>query len=325
MTVEKHGLLTIFRMKNDEFEDSEIKNRCIREAETPYIACALGSQVGDEELLEALEEGKSIVRYREEEAPVVFLSQEAAAGQVDYTGMLEMVSGAIVALLFSKQQICKSGAFHTMLYAKTNYELLCRITGETGKCLVKEAVNREVVPEDRKEAVNRGAVPVGRDEAAYRDGISEKDGGAAQEVDAEHTAQTLAYVIRYHMNHLHTLGMTDKVFSLFCEYAQVEGIFPLFQQYVNLFLSDERLYEKFARQTAPFIVLRGDDTCGGVLQGFADDLAEGLRRAGQAVIMVDENFTQHEGLQGMVSKGVVGFQSRALEIDFFRSIHGPKF
>ncbi|MDE6926646.1 MAG: glycosyltransferase, partial [Acetatifactor sp.] len=127
------------------------------------------------------------------------------------------------------------------------------------------------------------------------------------------------------MNNLHVLGKTDRIFSLFCENMRIANAFPVFQQKVNLFLSDERAYEKLAVQTAPFIILRGDGTCGGVLQEFADDLADGLVCNGQAVVEIDDNVEQYDKLQNMVCKGIVGFQNRALEIDFFRKIHGPKF
>lgn len=295
MNVTQSGQLTIFHLDNAEFDDAEIKNRCLIQAKTPYIAYVRNSEVEDRELFAELEEEETPPGRREERL-VVYISGNAAEIRQDYTGALELVSCSIDAILFPKKQIQKAGAFNAKLSAKTDFEFLCRIVRETGQCVVRRA----------KHAAN---VSRGNDHLTPNASV----------------AEALAYMIRHHLDHLHALGMTERIFSLFCEYAQAENIFPVFQQKLNLFLSDQREYERLARQTAPFVVLRGDDTCGGVLQGFADDLADGLEYNGQAVVMVDENFTQHEKLQNMVCKGVVGFQSKALEIDFFRKIHGPKF
>lgn len=292
MTVTQLGQLTIFHLNDYEFENAEIKNSCLVQAVTPYIAYVLDSKVEDKELLAALEEN---LLSQKEYCLMVYILGLMDNVKVDYIGALELVSDSIIAFLFSKSQIQRAGAFNTKLFVMTNFEFLCRIVREAGQCLVRSSQSVDSLIRAEHAITNESA------------------------------AETLAYMIRYHMNRLHDLGMMESVFSLFCEYAQKEMIFQLFQQKINLFLSDEKIYEKFARQTAPFIVLRGDDTCGGVLRGFADDLANGLISNGQAVIMLDEDFTQYEELQNIVCKGIVGFQDRALEIEFFRKIHGLKF
>lgn len=295
MTVTQLEQLTIYHLDDGEFENAEMKNNCFIQAETPYMAFVLNSRVKDEELLAALKEEEEQEDHREGKL-LVYFSRRKTEEQADYIRLLELVSEPVVAFLFSKQQIYEAGAFNPMLSAETNFEFLCRVVRETRQCTVKAA-------------------------SGTMDAETEGD----ERISEEYTAQTLAYMIRYHMNHLHPLGMTDRIFSVYCEYAEAQGIFSSFRHTLDTLLTDEKQYEELARQTAPYIILRGDDTCGGVLQGFADDLAEGLQRNGQAVIMVDENFTRHDMLRSMVSKGVVGFQSKALEIDFFRNIHGPKF
>lgn len=280
--------LTIVELENAEYEDAELKNRCLLQTKTPYIAYVLHSAVEEAELLEML--------ARQEKDVFAVFTLGGRTADLDYTGVFELVSVPVVAVLFPKTLIRKTGAFNQKLSAETNFELICRMVRETNQCAVV--------------------------------GIGESKGIAAGQGKAqagELTACSLAYMVRQHLNSLHALGVTDQIFALFCEYARSNGFFEIFQEKVNRFLSDEREYEGFARQTAPFVVLRGDDTCGGVLQGFADDLADGLAESGQAVILMDDNFTQHEKLQNMVCKGVVGFQSKALEIDFFRQMRGPKF
>ncbi len=297
MEVTQLEKVTVFCLDSDEFENAGIKNSCLIQTETPYVAFVLDSSVGIEEFLTAVkEEEKDILPDCEKEGLTVYLSEKTVNYKTDYIGTFELVYDSIAALLFSKKLIQRAGAFNSMLSGKTNFEFVCRVAGEIEACKLRQAVYSIDIPTE-----NKGL--------AYMEEI----------------ARTLAYMIRYHMNHLHSLGLTDPVLSSFCKYAREKDIFPVFQQQINLFLSDERVYEKVARQTAPFIILRGDDTCGGVLQGFADELADSLILNGQAVILIDDNPEVFGELQNMVCKGIVGFQNKALEIEFFRKIHGPKF
>lgn len=294
--------LTIFHLDDTEFEDAAKKNNCLMQTQTPYAAYVLNKAVADNELLGAITDGTDrMLKDCGNEEFIVYIfekiPEERSTEDVDFAGMLNLVSASIVGFLFPKIQAKKAGSFNVGLSAKSNFEFMCRMVRETGSCKIRKA-----------------AYEAGTDVAA---GESQRS--------KDNIAEALAYMIRHHMSELHTLGLMEQVFSLFCAYAQAENFFPVFQQKVNRLLSDEKLYEKLARQTAPFVILRGDDTCGGVLQGFADDLAEGFADCGQAVIMVDEDFTEHEILQNMVCKGVVGFQNKALEIDFFQGVHGPKF
>ncbi len=144
-------------------------------------------------------------------------------------------------------------------------------------------------------------------------------------VSADEMAHTYAYLMRYHLQTLHKRGKTDAVFGELCVFLQGKSLLELFQQYMHFFVSNVQEYERIAGYTAPFVILRGDDTCGGVLQQFADDLTEALAAQDQAVIEIGAEDTDYDALQGAVCKGVVGFQAAALEIDFFRKLHGPKF
>lgn len=134
-----------------------------------------------------------------------------------------------------------------------------------------------------------------------------------------------AYVIRLHMNELYSRGQMDSVFKSVCNFMQFKGCFLDFQTHMNDLMTDIAKYENWAGYTAPYVILRGDDTCGGVLQQFADDLSESLISYGQAVIKVGGENSDYDKLGKMVLKGIVGFQSHALEIDFFKALHGPRF
>ncbi len=134
-----------------------------------------------------------------------------------------------------------------------------------------------------------------------------------------------AYVIRLHVNELYSRGQMDGVFKSVCSFMQFKGYFLDFQTHMNDLMTDNSKYENWAGYTAPYVILRGDDTCGGVLQQFADDLSESLISNGQAVIKIGGENSDYDKLSQMVLKGIVGFQSHALEIDFFKNLHGPRF
>lgn len=318
MTGKRLERLTIFDLEKAEFEDAELKNRCLVQAQTSYVAYVLHSAVTEAELLDACAEQEKAASSGGEGFLMIFLSEESTnlnyANNLDYAGAFELISAPVAALLFPKALIRRTGAFNQKLSAETNYELLCRMARETNRCAVLRAASW------------KNAVPQ-KNTALHKDVELQEDAAdrLGEAVSAEQAACTLAYMVRQHLNSLHVLGKTDQIFALFCEYARRMDFFAVFQERVNRLLSDEREYESLARQTAPFVVLRGDDTCGGVLQGFADDLSDGLAANGQAVILVDEHFTEHEKLQNTICKGIVGFQSRALEIEFFRQMHGLKF
>lgn len=301
----RQGRLTIFRLYGDEFEDAVCKNECLRSANcvrtvnsvctanTDYIAYVEEDSVEDSEILKAYQS----LQGADEVMAAVFC-RGRQEGMLGYAGVFGLLSASIEALIFPRELVQKTGAFNAKLRAKTNFELLCRLVRETGVCMLFQS---EREPDAEKQAADT-KVGLPEDEAC-----------------------TYAYIIRQHLEHLHALGIMEQVFTSFSMAMQEAGMFPVFQQYMNLFMSDEKEYEQIARMTAPFIILRGDDTCMGVLQQFADDLYDALAEAGQALIKVDSQYEEFETLRNMVCKGIVGFQAAALEIDFFRKIHGPKF
>ncbi|MCD7835131.1 MAG: DUF4422 domain-containing protein [Lachnospiraceae bacterium] len=277
--------LTIFYYTEaEEQEASSVKNRCIVETQTAYVAFA-ANLIAGEELIKLYH---SEAEKNEPSVLVICRGRHAAA--IDYDGVFELVEYPIDAMLFPKRLIKSAGAYNEKLAALTDLELLCRLTCETGMCVLGE---------------------------------SEEETNEKITVLEEH-AYTLAYIIRRHLNSLHALKLTDRVFQRFCAYMEAEGMFSVFQRCVNTFLSDENTYRRIAAATAPFVVLRGDDTCGGVLQRFADDLSEALAECGQAVIKVDGSFKEYERLQGMTLKGIIGFQAVALEGNFYGGLMGTK-
>ncbi len=234
------------------------------------------------------EELTELVRHLDKTGTLVAaFGRNVQEGRRDYGGTMGLLSVSFAALVFPKSLIREAGAFNERLAAQGNFELLCRLADG---CLLKNV-----------------------------------DAEADFAVPDEDSACTYAYMMRYHLNRLRAEGLMEPVLSLYCGVMQREGLFAIFGQQMNRFLSGEKEYEWIARQTAPFVVLRGDDTCYGVLQQFAEDLAEELADAGQAVIVLRDGESEYERFRNMVCKGVVGFQAHALVIDFMRNMHGPKF
>ncbi len=285
--------LAIYFLDEWEYEDASLKNRCLLETKSAWAAFAVRGDVEEDQILRMYHRAASLSG-----SSVIAFCRGISDGETDYAGAFRLLSAPPRALLFPKQLVKVAGMYHEKLSALTDFELLCRFLRETGECIVSAAMCAE-----------------------------KPDSAWAEDPDAsgKQLAYAAAYIFRSHLDSLHALGMTDSVFRLFYENMEKRGILPDFQRHINLFLSDEKAYERVALKTAPFLVLRGDSTCGGILQRFADDLCDALTDCGQAVIQVDDRFTDYEKIQNMVCKGIVGFQTTALEIDFIRKLHGTKF
>lgn len=221
-------------------------------------------------------------------------TEKGACVNLNYADVFSLDAEMVCGIAFFRKWIPKCGWVNTQLRAGELFEFLFRLIKQTGSCKL-----------------------IFTETAIYPDG----DNGA----NTDGIAHTYAYIMRLHLDHLHKLNLTDAVFSEVCALMQQKDCFAQFQQYMNYFITDAREFERIAGYTAPFVILRGDDTCGGVLQQFADDLAAALAANNEAVVEVGQDEMDYDELQGMLSKGIVGFQTAALEIDFFRRIHGPKF
>lgn len=223
---------------------------------------------------------------------IIVIYKRQIPEKVTYEDVFLLEESEIEGLLFPKKILAGSGNFHPYFDVDGNMEFLCRVVEKTGQCCVV------TLSSQKSDEISQG-----------------------NEMDA----YVFAYIVRRHMASLHKRGITDQVFQKLCGKMQEKGIFEIFQNYLNYFLSNEGDFQKMAMPTAPFLVMRGDDTCMGVLQQFSDDLAEALEEEGQAVIQIGEDENQYDELQGQVYQGIVGFQTRALEMDFFRKMVGPKF
>lgn len=234
---------------------------------------------------EQLEIG-SVDRFVRDEKETVIWSNLEISGECGFDELLQQGLWVPCAYAFSKKMLKETGCLNPGLVSGQHYEFILRMVYETGKC--------KMIP-----------VPVqyGGEELDYTAG---------------------GYVVKKYLKYLHENSLAEKMIQEISRQAIERNQFALFQEQMNLMLNKETVYGEIARKTAPFLVILGDQTCGGVLRDFAEKLAEAFIQCGQAVICIGDDFQEYELLQNRIYKGIVGFQSPALEIEFFQKLQGPK-
>lgn len=228
------------------------------------------------------------------ELPVIIYCENVNT-KIDYKQVLELDWDKIISIDVPDSVVGLCGGYNGQLGVGGELELLVRAVRYTGHC--------RVIADDSK--VNNNDLP--------------------REVCNEQMAITYAYIVKSQLEFWHKEKLTDTLFTKVCDKVNRLGVFEQFQSVLNTFMTNAQEYYNIARETAPFMILRGDDTCGGVLQRFADDLSVALINNGQAVIKIGDGEEDYDSLANKVYKGIIGFQTKALEIDFFRKLNGPKF
>lgn len=288
MRKEKYDFADVYFLTRVEFDDPIIKNKCILESDASHIAFV------KENLQRHAQELINLLPRRQYE--VCLLYSDAQTDQAAYEQIFALDTEKIQGYIFRRALIEKSGSCQPFLAFEGTWEFLCRLAGAVRGCGLLAVPSKYA--EEAKELT-------------------------AEQLDEKAFAN--AYVLKSHMNVLHKEKILDSVFLQVCQKMRHHGCFMAFQNYLDTFLTNSEQYEKIAVQTAPFLVLKGDDTCMGVLRKFAEDLSQGLVKAGQAVLCIGDDPYQYDELPGHVYKGIVGFQTKALEIDFFRNLSGLKF
>lgn len=223
---------------------------------------------------------------------------------VDYVEFFGIDAETVYGIGYEGQLISSVGALNPVLTddSLSMYEYAGRLVSVSGKCRILPLLPAQVV--------------------SAQDDMS----GDFRERYVEELALVYAYILRWHTKILYEQNLMDAASEKMCLLMQEKGCFGEFQKYMRVLFSDAESFERIAGYTAPFVVLRGDETCVGVLRQFADDLTEALVENGQAVLEISRvEDCDYDRLHGVVVKGIVGFQTRALEIDYFRRLHGPKF
>lgn len=241
--------------------------------------------------------GEEEVRQLLEENPflldydVILFGNDVPEGECGLLELLEHPKSVIYALFFRKSLLKYTGSYNRFLHGNIHYEFLLR--------LAKRG--------------NIYSIPSSADKST------------------EFVPQTMAYIVRYYMETLKSYGRLDESFLRIVQLAERNGKTAEFNRQMNEFLSDTKKYEKIAADTAPCLIMVSNDVeWYGVVEGFANSMADELVGLGQAVITTNDRYGDYytlpkELLLKQVYKAIIGFQSPALQSETFQDMKGKRY
>lgn len=235
---------------------------------------------------------------------VIFLKVKGYREYINYEEIFSIDANDVCGIVFEEALISKCGGLNYKLSEGYIFEFVCRI--------LKVIEKATIVNVDKYD-------------------LSENTNEAAFVVESDSLSFLYAYIIKLHMDELKKRNIIEDTFGKVYEMMNNHSCVEMFRNYFDIFISDTDLFNSYANITAPYLILKGEaDISYGVLQKFAVDLAESFVRLGQAVIIVgdeedEEKSNQYNEFIGKLFKGIIGFQTKALEIDYFSSLEGPKY
>ena len=221
----------------------------------------------------------------------ILFGDHVPEGECSHLDMLAHPKCLVFTLFFRKSLLVNTGSYHRLLPGNVNYEFVLRLA-EKGRLYV---------------------VPC----------------SAGKEV-AFHPL-TMAYILRRYMESLKEHDILEQIFLGFVQAAKAAGQMAEFQNNMNLLLEDSVMYERLVADTAPCMIMVSDDIAYyGVVDGFANRLADALVGMGQAVITTNDKYGNYSNvpadvLLNRIYKAVIGFQAPALQADTFRNLKGKKY
>ena len=223
------------------------------------------------------------------EYDAILFCSEDLDGEIGLFDLLAKPQCEIYAFGMKRQLLIKTGSFNQLLSNGTNYEFLLRAAENGSVYAVSCSAEKKFVFEP----------------------------------------YTMAYIMRKYMLLLKESGWLDEVFMRVVQQAEQLGLAEEFNQAMSGFLSGSTEYDKIAANTASCLIFVGDNTCAGVLAGFASSLAEELVDLGQAVITTDGKYGEYdsiptEKLLNQLYKAIIGFQSSAFAKPMLQGMNGKK-
>lgn len=296
-------MLDFLELDKEKIEDAFLKNDFIGRTKAPYFVLIDKTVTNRPQVSEILEETGLLSEYQ----TVLFAEDIGDGAEMDLAAVMRHPQMRIYALVVKKSLLERTGSFHEMLEQYNTYEFLCRAAAETTVFGIPCA-----------------------EEAA---GESGKDMGGSKAITEEKAsiALTFAYIARLHMVRLQAQGILNDVFTGLIDYVTCLGCSQEFSNEMGVMLDSFADFEKLARNTAPYLIFVGDNTCYSVPKRFAAALSDELAELGQAVITTDGRHGEwNTGDDANIAvppvlKGVVGFQMGVLERDIFRGMACPKY
>lgn len=317
-------ILDFLELGREQMEDAFLKNDFIGRTTASYFAMIDKTVTDGPQVKEILEETELLSEYQ----AVLFGESIGEGGSMDVVTVMRHPQMRIYALVVKKSLLEWTGSFHETLQEFNMYEFLCRVAAETPVYGIPCA---EDAAEESGNDISGGSdrTYVG-DEAGGGSGQTDGDSDAVREKYTS-VARTFAYIARLHMVRLQAEGMLDKVLSWLIDYMVELDCSQEFSEVMGVMLDSFAEFEKLARNTAPYLIFVGDETCYSVPKRFAAALSDELVNLGQAVITTDGRHGEwHTGEDSNIAippilKGVVGWQMKILEIDIFRRMACPKY
>lgn len=135
-----------------------------------------------------------------------------------------------------------------------------------------------------------------------------------------------SYLLVKYMTRFKKTGTLEHVFNRVINYVRIKGNECLFNDIIDGMLKNKTEWDNIARDTAPFFIISGDDTCYGVLYDFAEKLADALALRGEAVVTSNGRYGGSDIPQNdRIYKAVIGFQAPVLKNAYMRNINGIRF
>ena len=225
------------------------------------------------------------------EYDVILFGSGIPEGECTYQDLLACLQSVIYAFVFRKKLLEFTGSYNRFIKSNTNYEFLLRLA-EKGRMY---------------------SVPSSADKKM------------------EFAPASMAYILRRYMKPLKACGMLDFVFMQVMQLASQAGKTEEFNKEMNLLLADERNYERIAMDTSPCLFMVSNDMeWYGVVEGFANALADELVSLGQAVITTNGRYGAYSSIPkevflGQGYKAIIGFQSPALQSESFSNMKGKRY
>lgn len=286
--------LDVLELDREQMEDAFLKNEFIGRTMSPYFAVIDKTVTDRQQVTEILEETGLLSEYQ----AVLFGENIGDGGNMDVINIMSHPEMKIYALVVKKSLLEWTGSFHETLREFNTYEFLCRAAAET---------------------------------IVYGIPCVEDENIELKQEDKVLTARTLAYIARLHMVRLQAKGALEDVFLRLINHAEKLGCDQEFSDVMGIMLDSFTEFEKLARNTAPYLIFVGDDTCYSVPKRFATVLSDKLAELGQAVVTTDGRHGEWQSGEDSniaippILKGVVGCQMKILERDIFRRMACPKY
>lgn len=211
----------------------------------------------------------------------------------DWYGILSDLEMEVYALIVRREVFARCSSFNFRLSDDTNREFLCRASE------VCEPLFLECSEVNWERTLTSGVF------------------------------QTNAYLLVRYLSQLRIMNCMNLVLEKFIFFAESHGYRHMFEQSLNQMLAADRsLYNRIYLATAPFFIIRGSSICYGVLQTFADQLTNALRRQGQRVIETESGEISEEQIRLLgteLFRGIIGFQATISFQSVFNFVKGNRF